>query len=376
MSNESTYGKIITLSQSIFSDRAAESIAKQPLRRTVNLAEIELVDDEHINYKGSPLKITKQAFADMMKILKIPTAFISRFEEILAEKPEAKRAFINSIKNVISSKGTGGRTITLVLSQEDRSIIAVHKTDRNLISNASFMDVVGQVIDENSLSTVDFSVDGAGRTVVNTINTKAEFNVGGHKDEYFHGGVSFSNDPKNGFIVSPYVNRLVCANGMIGKSFEETYKLTSTDAATTQKFFGDLAILAKKGFKPEKFVTRVEEAMSLKASLSEMYEVRNAIKKVIPKASALDIEAWIPIKATEAAFMRINVDPKLLRAGQLKNAKTGTTVWDLVNGLTEFSTHHNGYEMSDYDRRVLQVTAGRLLTNDHDMMNVVRSPFK
>jgi len=368
------YGKIITLGQSIFSERAAESIAKQPLRRTVNLAEIELVDDEHINYKGSPLKITKTAFSDMMKILKIPTAFITRFNEVMDEKPEAKRNFINAIKNVISSRGTGGRTITLVLNQSDRTIIAVHKTNRNLISNTSFMDVVSQVIDENSLSTIDFSVDNAGRTVINALNTKAEFNIGGHKDEYFHGGVSFSNDPKNGFIVSPYVNRLTCANGMVGRSFQEVYKLTSTDAATTQKFFGDLAILAKSGYKPELFVNRVEEAMELRASLSEMYSVRNAIKRVVPEIKPLDLETWVPVRATEAAYMNIGVDTKLLRNGQLKNAKTGTTVWQLINGLTEFASHHNGFEMDDYSRRILQVEAGKMLSNEKDMANFVRTP--
>jgi len=369
-----SYGQIITLGQNIFDARAKESIDKQPLRRTVNLAEIELVDDTQILFKGSPLKITKSAFVDMMKILKIPTAFISRFNEIMDDKPEAKRNFINTIKNVITSKGSSGRTVTLVLSQEDRNIIAVHKTNRNLISNASFMDVVGQVIDENKLSTIDFAVDSAGRTVVNTLDMNSDFNVGGHKDEYFHGGVSFSNDPKNGFIVSPYVNRLVCANGMVGKSFQEVYKLTSTDAVTTQKFFGDLAALAKKGFKPETFVTRVEEAMELKASLAEMYQVKNVIKKVVPEIKPIEMETWLPIKATEAAYARINVDTKLLRSGQLKNARTGTSVWELINGLTSFSTHHNGFEISDYDRRVLQVEAGKLLTNEHDMSNFVRTP--
>lgn len=370
-----SYGQIITLGQNIFDIRKQESINKQPLRRTVNLAEIELVDDSKINFKGSPLKISKSAFTDMMKILKIPTAFIARFNSMMDDKPEQKRAFINTIKNVISSQGSGSKTVTLVLSQEDREVIAVHKTNRNLISNASFMDVVGQVIDENNLSTIDFAVDSAGRTVVNALDMKSEFNVGGHKDEYFHGGVSFSNDPKNGFIVSPYVNRLVCANGMVGKTFQEVYKLTSTDATTTQKFFGDLAILAKSGFKPETFVRRVEEAMELKASLSEMYSVRSAIKKVVKDIKPIDLETWIPIRATEAAYAKINVDTKLLRQGQLKNARTNTSVWTLINNLTEFSTHHNGFEMSDYDRRVLQVEAGKLLTSEHDLSNFVRSPF-
>ncbi len=74
---------ITTLSQSIFSERAALALQKQPLRRTVNLAELEIIDDEKIAFKGAPIKISKSAFKDLMNILKIPTAFIQRFGEII-----------------------------------------------------------------------------------------------------------------------------------------------------------------------------------------------------------------------------------------------------------------------------------------------------
>ena len=367
--------KITTISSSLFSQKAAEALLKQPLRRTVNLAEIDIIDDKEILYKGSPLKITREAFTQLMQILKIPTAFIKRFGDMMADKPDTRRQFINTIKNILSSKGTNGRTVTLVLAQETREIVAVHKTERNLISNASFLDVVNQVIDQNNLDVVDFSISNTGNVVVNSLNTGNQFNIQGMKDEYFHAGVSFANDPKNGFVVSPYVNRLVCANGMVSRGFEENYKLTSTEGETMQKFFTDIATLAKKGFKPELFVARVEEAASLKCSLSEMYRVKAAIKGIVKDIKPEDLEIWVPLKYTEAAYARIGIDTKLLRDGQKKNAKTDTSVWDLINGLTHFATHHNGFEISEYDRRRLQVEAGRLLTDEHDMSNFIRSPF-
>lgn len=367
--------KIITIGQGIFSQRAADSIAKQPLRRTVNLAEIDIVDDEKIQYKGSTIKINKQAFSDLMRILKIPTAFIQRFGDLMEDKPAEKQRFINTIKNILGDRGSSGRTVTLVLDQSTRTIIAVHKTARNLISNASFIDVVSSVIGDNQLDVVDFSVNSDGSTLVNALAMQKQFEIQGMKDEVFHGGVSFSNDPKNGFIVSPYINRLVCANGSVHRGFEESYKLTSTDSNTLEKFFGDLSNLAKKGFKPERFVERVEEANKLMCSLSEMYKAKKAIKEVVKDIKPEEIETWIPVKYTESAYNRIGIDTHLLRPGQLKNAKTDTTVWDLVNGLTHFATHHNGFEINDYDRRKLQIVAGSLLTDEHDMSNFVRSPF-
>ena len=373
--------KIITLSQSIFSQRAQESINKQPLRRTVNLAELEIIDEEHIAFKNVSIKITKTAFTDLMRILKIPTAFIQRFGELMSEKPEAKRSFINSIKNILGTRGSGGKSVTLVLSQESKEVIAVHKTERNLISNSSFMDVVSQCIDSNQLDVVDFSINGDGNTVINALNTKAQFGIGNpnenplYKDEFFHGGVSFSNDPKKGFVISPYVNRLVCANGSVHRGFQETYKLTSTDSDTMKKFFSDLSALAKKGFKPETFIQRVEEAMNLKASLSELYSVKKAIKGVAKDIKPEELETWVPLRYNEAAYNRIGIETHLLRAGQLKNAKSNISVWELINSLTAFATHNNGFDISEYDRRGLQIAAGAMLTNEHDMSNFVRSPW-
>jgi len=370
--------QVTTLSQNIFSQRAAKAIEAQPVRKKVFLAELELIDDTKIGYKGSEIKLTKSAFADLLKILKIPQAFIKRFGEMMADKPEAKQNFINSIKNVMTTKGSGASTVTLVLSKETRQIIAVHKSSRNLISNGGVIDLVSQVIDKNGLDVVDFSIGKNGEVAINALDTKSQWDVQGLKDEVFQGGVSFVNNPKNGFIVSPYINRLVCANGMVSRGFEEQFKLTSVDGNEMQKFFSDLANLAKTGYRPERFVERVGEATKLKASLSEMYKVKNAIKNAAPNITKEELENWVPVMWTEAAYKRIGVDTALLRQPQLKNARTDTSLWDLINGLTHFASHRNGFgvdEISDYTRRGLQMLAGQLLADDHDMANFVRNPF-
>lgn len=371
-----THGpKLITLSSNIFSGRAQEAIDAQPVRRTVHLAEIDLIDEEHILYKGTALKIDKSAFRDLLKVLNIPQSFIKRFTEMMVEKPEARKNFINTIKNVMTSSGSGGSTVTLVLSKADRKIVAVHKNPRNLISNGGMLDVVSRVIDENGLDVVDFSIGKNGEVAVNAVSQKSQWDIKGLKDEYFHGGISFVNNPKNGFIVTPYINRLVCANGMVGKGFQEELKLTSTDGDQMQKFFADMSVLAANDFRPEKFIERAQEAISLKASLAEMFTISNAIKNAAKDITREELERWVPVKYTTSAYHRIGVDTHTLRAGQLKNAKTDTSVWDLVNGLTHFASHDNGFEIDDYTRQSLQIVAGKLLTDEHDMANFIRSPF-
>ena len=87
------------------------------------------------------------------------------------------------------------------------------------------------------------------------------------------------------------------------------------------------------------------------------------------------LQEWIPVKSTNQAFARIGVDTQILDAAKKKNAKTGTSVWDLINGVTHFATHDNGIQLTEYDRRRLQVVAGQMLTKIPDMSNQVRTPF-
>jgi hypothetical protein len=58
-----------------------------------------------------------------------------------------------------------------------------------------------------------------------------------------------------------------------------------------------------------------------------------------------------------------------------KNAKTGTTIWDMVNGLTHFATHESVFKLHDDDRRHIQKEAGKIMSSTFDMENIVVSPF-
>lgn len=362
---------LTSLSDKIVTQRMSEAIEFQPIRREVSLQQIRIIDSQSIEYNGHVVKITSEAFKDMMQILKVPTAFADRFKEVVG--PEAQQKFINTIKNVMASNGN--RTVTLVLNPRKMEIVAVHKTSRNLISNLTAMDFITNVINDSGLSVANFNINqDNGGIAINTFSTGMQFNVPGMKDEYFIGGISFTNNPKNGFQISPYINRLVCANGMVTRGFEEQLKLTKLDEKEMGRFMDHLKELRDNRYQPAGFVDAVTLMSNTNASLAEMYMVENAIRNV-SDIKRDEIEPWVPIKSTEAAFARIGIDTHILDSSKLKNAKIGVSVWDLINGLTHFATHDNGYEINNYDRTRLQVVAGQLLTKEPDMSKMVRSPF-
>jgi hypothetical protein len=73
--------------------------------------------------------------------------------------------------------------------------------------------------------------------------------------------------------------------------------------------------------------------------------------------------------------MNFGILPGTLSAEKKKNAKTGTSVWDMVNGLTHFATHESVFKVSDDGRARVQKEAGKIMAGTYDMENLVISPY-
>jgi hypothetical protein len=161
---------------------------------------------------------------------------------------------------------------------------------------------------------------------------------------------------------------------MMGKTFEESLSLGQMDGRSMETFWAQLNLLADRGFRPLEFENRLRLAMNTRASLFELESAHDSLK-AFSDADNKELEAWVPLHTTRARFHAANIDTITFTTGQKKGAKTGTSVWDLINGVTHFASHDNGFRIADYDRRRLQVEASRMMTKDFDMTNFVPSPF-
>lgn len=362
--------KFTTLSQSYFDAKAKEAVAKTPIRREFGLKDIEVINTQTLSLDGKHVPMSGEAFKGLCKIIGLPIGFDRTFSEAFGDK--ARQQLINKLK--LASRAKGNTTVSLVLNPETKKIVGVQADPRDIISNQTFLSTSTQIIDKYGLEINDFSLGDDGTAVINASSPKNVWGLQGLKDEEFFGGVSFINSPNNGFQVSPYLQRLVCDNGMIGRSFEESMKLGQMDGKTMESFWNKLNSLADRGFRPESFEEKVRAAMNTRASLAEMESAAHDLR-AYSDADTKELEAWIPIVSTKAKFHLAGIDTNTFSANQRKGAKTGTSVWDLVNGITHFATHNNGFKIEDSNRRKLQMEASRLLTKNHDMANYVRSPF-
>jgi hypothetical protein len=362
--------KYQTISQSLYDSKSEDAILRTPIRKEVSLKNIEIVKPNVLRVEDKLIKMNRDAFKGICKVVGLPVGFDKTFSSAFGDK--ARQALVNRLKVAVQAKGA--TSLSLVVNPESREIISVQKDPRELVSNKIFLETTGRIIDKYGLNVNDFSIGDNGGVVINASSPNNSWGIQGLGDEDHYGGVTFTNNPEGGFRVSPFMYRLVCANGMIGTAFDESMILGQMDRFSIESFWDRLNILADRGFKPLEFENKVRLAMNTRASLAELENVHDALIS-FSDAQHKELEAWAPLHTTRERFHAASIDTIMLSNNQKKGAKTGTTIWDLVNGITHFATHDNGIQINDYDRRRLQVQASQLLSKNYDMANIVASPY-
>jgi hypothetical protein len=361
-----------TLDQQSFNLRMQTAIQRQPLRKTIPLGHLEVINTGVVNINGQPIPMSKRAFSQLARILGVPLQFQGRVDKLFGE--EATRNIVNRMKSALVSQGVS--QVTVVASPTTKEIIGFSKRESDYITNSSFFEVAQEIIHDHDLLVRDFSTNNeTGLVTISCFNPDANFQIGSHKDEFFQGGITLSNSLDDGLVVSPYMNRLVCLNGMIGESFSESYRLKSLMNEHMDGFRKHLQELSKRNYKPMQFEERVNKAMVTKASFAEIEAAANLIMGN-SGAKEDEIGLWVPYAETKKEFDKFGLPTLRMTAEQKSNAKTGTTIWDMVNGLTHFSTHESRFKVHEDDRRLIQKEAGKMLSERFDMENVIVSPFQ
>ena len=347
---------IQTLSSSLIEQRKVATLEAQNLRKVVPFRDINLIDGESIEYNGQKINLTKNAFKNLLGLLGMSNQFAQKFETLFTK--EAKSQFINTMKNAMASNSGKLSEVTLVLNPISKSVVAITKKDQFGISNQQFMGVAENIIDNHGMDVTNWSVDpGTGIVTINAFNPNANFAVQGLSNEVFTGGVTFQNSPKDGFQVLPYINRQWCTNGLTTAMAQEAYTLNSLDQGSMEKFFENMNELRKNNFAPTGFADRVRAAHNTPASLNELQFAHNLIEPFAGERA----DNWIPLAENMNMFYKAGFES--LNGNQMKHAKSNTSVWDVINGVTHFATHGAGIidtNMQDYDASNLMVKSGNL----------------
>ena len=348
---------ITTLSQSAFDVKKAEAINNQLMRKEITLSEFNVVDNNHIEIDGVKIEVTDKAFNKLLGRLRIPTAFAKRFATGFGS--DGLRQLVTMMKTAKSSKNE--QTVTLLVDPSTRKVTDILPAGYASISQESFIDFASRYIDQYNLGVTHMGSDLYGGTQINCVSPQGMFNVPGMTNEVFNTGVTFRNTPTRGLEVSPYLERLICANGMTSTAFAENYGLHNLNDKNINEFNEHMIRMASTNFQPVGLADNIKKANNTDASLAEMQRAASSILSLDKSVDYNYVNKYIPVEKAFKAYSDLGADPNTFTKAQMKNAKSGMSVWDVVNGMTNFASNDTKFNINEGKMGNLMVTAGNIL---------------
>jgi hypothetical protein len=349
--------ELTTLSPTAFALRKDEAIRNEVMRKEISLSEFNVIDNTHIEVDGVKIELTPFAFKRLLGRLRIPTAFAKRFSDGFGT--DGLQQLVQMMKTMKSSKND--QTVTLLVDPRNKVITNILPAGYASISNEAFVDFAEGYINQYGLEVKDFGSDPNGGATINCVSPNSVFSVPGMSDEIFNTGVTFRNTPTRGLEVSPYLNRLVCSNGMSSTAFSETYGLHELTDKSISEFNDHMISMASTGFQPVGLADKIRSANNTDASIAEVQRAMSAMLSTDKKIDYEYMQRYLPINRVMKAYSDIGAEPSTFTTKQLQNAKSGLSIWEVVNGITNFASNDEKYNIDDHKTGNLMVSAGNLL---------------
>tara|TARA_Y100000361_G_C11141828_1_gene335576 strand:- start:328 stop:1458 length:1131 start_codon:yes stop_codon:yes gene_type:complete len=358
------------LSQNIIETKTKEAISAQSLTKRVSTRDLRLIDENHVEVNGHTVKITKDAYKGLIKALDLPQSFTNKLDRLFNKS--AKVDFINTLSKAIATLGTS--SLNVLVSPISKTIVGFSKAS-NIITNETFFELTNKIIDGQGFDVSSMYVDPTTGGVQMNAMLNKHHEIKGLTNEAFKSGLTISNNPNTGIVVSPYMNRLWCANGCTTSMAQESYQLNDLSVASTGKFFEHINKLRKDQFIPAGYGDMVREANQTPASIAEVDRAFKLIKPFVGERA----NSIIPKERNYNAYNQMGVDLNTVGVNEKKNAQSNQSVWSLVNALTWVGTNSDKVlenNIQDRDRMELQIAGGNLLSKQYDLKNRMRSPFQ
>jgi len=347
-----------------------EAINNAPVRKRIALSDLKILSIDRVEYMGLSLGLSKPAMRDLLSILGLSS---SGYVNLQSSFGEQSNHLLNLLKNGCAKGKFQEVTIAVDI---DRYINRIWKSEAGQLSIETYFKTIEDIISDNNLSVsaIDFTKKGDGISV-STLSNTSEFQVGNLSNEIFTSGLSM-NFEKGGLIVDPFINRLICANGMVAHESQGSFQIMSNDAHIWNEFYKNIEIIEKNGFMPPQFSDYVILSSTTPASLAEL---EHGVKLITSKSSFNPENSDMFFKGyseTYNGLAKAGINVKDLTLSQKKNVRTTMPVWDIINGVTDFASHNYGFEKESNTDKWMQVEAGKILKSNFDTLNfVANQPF-
>ena len=353
------------IGQSEWDIKKAQTAGKDLLMREFPLADVKFVKDDVILVDGRHMTISANAYKELTEILKLPKAFLRRFQGSFGEEGKT-----NFIKTMMDAAALQGGTVYLIGNPVTLTIESILPKAAP-ISTSAFVDFAESLMSGQNLNPVDFRINGIGNIQINMVSQNPiEAAIDGFKTEVFKSGLSLNLNSK-GILVNNYVNRLWCTNGAVGLLDEDNYRLSDISGESIANFMSRIQSMSSRNYMPSGFAERIGEAMKTPASYAELAQAAGICS--VQGSSWKDLQTYVPIDQVTNAYARLGYDMDKVTEAVKRKAHTPFSRWQVMNGMTAWGTHTPG--LDDSARSKIAVRAGKFMDKDGDLAQDIPNPF-
>ena len=357
-----------------------EALGKSLLRVPAQLSDIKILTEDRIEYLGTKMEMTNDAFGSLVKLLGLNKTVMGNFENALGKG--AKQDLMDLMRAALA--GGTKNDIALVANAKTGAIVDFRKNVGSVLSNSAFFDLFEDVMNKHSnMSIKRMNIAPNGELDITAINPGWEFQVARLSDEIFHSGLAFGNK-YNQTIISPFNERLVCTNGMVIQEKGMSIMLQGGSSNEISGFLTAVRGIADVNFFENEFKARINRMSNTVASYGEMHHAYTNIKHwlTVEDTEAMSIiNEQLPLLDVRADYLRNGFDIEDGAKALWKKAETPMTVWEVANVVTDLASHPEAYGLTmkgDNNRGILalQKLAGELsFKKEYDQEGTIPSIF-
>lgn len=316
-------------------------------RHTVSFGDFTLLTDKLIEHRGTQFEITEQAFKSLVKLCGMSNGQLENINKQLGEKTSHK---LLEMMQVAMAGIPGKNKVCMLINSVNCKIVDFTKSAESVLSNNAYFKLFEDVMSNHAgMHIKNMAITENGNVEISVLNDNWEFNVGGLKEEFFKSGLVFINTPDS-TIINPFNERLTCTNGMITASEGLSLILKNSDPNEVNGFFSAVRNLTGVLNFEKEFKMRVLRMMDTQASYAELISVRKGVEYHVANYTdpyvRATVESFIPKMEVERAFMLHKINLSEIDKKSYKKIRTMLTVWDLVNKLTDLSSHPKTYGLA------------------------------
>ncbi len=319
-----------------------------PLLKTVSAKSLSFVDHNVINADGLQLPFSVNALGQLHSALGIDLGKKSGIKSI--EDSETRLSVKNLLlkSNSIDKKGNT-KAVTLIASAKEPIIIGV--STKPLVTAETYFKTFENVMNFDNFDIKQTWMDRMGFPHI-SVATNRNVNFMGSEMEDFNTGLSLGVKMDSGLDMMTYLFRLICSNGATIRDFENNINFNSDD------FYNALAISRGSDYVSPRLPQFIERAAKTKASLAEVKEAATLILNHTKNGlNYSELEQWNQYEKMNEKYKSI-YGLRSINSKQSENILTDASVWDIVNGITDYASHEYGYIV---DRAMLQTAAFKFL---------------